>query len=122
MIGNFGCPYMANGAFAYPPPPPANGMYSAGAPPPGYAYPGPPPAGRALVLMLLFLNYYCEHRKCKTYCFYLDPTGGFYPPGFDGPAAYMPPPPYSAPVNQAPLDPDLPRTPAGTAPGPDEWH
>lgn len=85
VIGNFGCPYMANGAYSYPPPPPANGMYSAGAPPPGYAHPGPPPAG------------------------------GFYSPGFDGPAAYMPPPPYSAPMNQAPLDPDLPRTPAAEA-------
>uniref|UniRef100_A0A672S6Y4 WW domain binding protein 2 n=1 Tax=Sinocyclocheilus grahami TaxID=75366 RepID=A0A672S6Y4_SINGR len=42
---NYGCPYMANGAFAYPPPPPANGMYSAAPPPPGYAYPGPPPPG-----------------------------------------------------------------------------
>ncbi|KAA0724904.1 WW domain-binding protein 2 [Triplophysa tibetana] len=85
VISNFGCPYMANGAYAYPPPPPSNGMYSAGAPPPGYPYPGPPP------------------------------TGVFYPPGFDGPAAYMPPPPYSAPVNQAPVDPDLPRTPAAEA-------
>lgn len=44
MTGNFGCPYMANGAYAYPPPPPANGMYS-GPPPPGYVYPGPPPPG-----------------------------------------------------------------------------
>lgn len=39
-----GCPYMANGAYAYPPPP-ANGMYPAG-PPPGYSYPNPPPPGR----------------------------------------------------------------------------
>ncbi|XP_039892676.1 WW domain-binding protein 2 isoform X2 [Simochromis diagramma] len=38
-----GCPYMANGAYAYPPPP-ANGMYPAG-PPPGYSYPNPPPDG-----------------------------------------------------------------------------
>lgn len=84
---NYGCPYMANGAYAYPPPPPANGMYSAAAPPPGYAYPGPPP------------------------------PGGFYPsaPGFDGPAAYMPPPPYTAPTDHAPLDPDLPRTAAAEA-------
>ncbi|NP_001018380.2 WW domain-binding protein 2 [Danio rerio] len=84
---NFGCPYMANGAYAFPPPPPANGMYPAGPPPPGYAYPGPPP------------------------------PGGFYPspPVFDGPAAYMPPPPYTAPVDHAPLDPDLPRTAAAEA-------
>lgn len=41
--------------------------------------------------------------------------GAFYPnpPGFDGAAAYVPPPPYSASLAQAPLDPDLPRTPAG---------
>lgn len=43
--------------------------------------------------------------------------GAFYanPPGFDGAAAYVPPPPYSASLAQAPLDPDLPRTPAGPA-------
>ncbi|XP_072523773.1 WW domain-binding protein 2 isoform X2 [Salminus brasiliensis] len=65
----------------------ANGIYSTGPPPPGYSYHGPPPAG------------------------------AFYPspPGFEGPAAYMPPPPYSAAVAQAPLDPDLPRTPAAEA-------
>lgn len=46
--------------------------------------------------------------------FYLS-SGAFYPgaPGFDGPAAYIPPPPYSASVAQAPLDPDLPPTSAG---------
>ncbi|XP_051769752.1 WW domain-binding protein 2 [Ctenopharyngodon idella] len=81
VTGNFGCPYMANGAYAYPPPPPTNGMYS-GPPPPGYVYPGPPPPGGSW---------------------------------FDGPAAYMPPPPYTAPMDQAPLDPDLPRTPAAEA-------
>lgn len=32
---------MANGGYAYPPPP-ANGMYPQG-PPPGYSYPNPPP-------------------------------------------------------------------------------
>ncbi|XP_051968973.1 WW domain-binding protein 2 [Xyrauchen texanus] len=86
VTSNFSCPYMANGAYAYPPPPPANGMYSAAPPPPGYDYPGPPP------------------------------PGGFYSnPGFDEPAAYMPPPPYTAPLDQAPLDPDLPRTPAAEA-------
>lgn len=85
VTGHFGCPYMANGAYAYPPPPPANGMYAAGAPPPGYAYPGPPP------------------------------PGGFYPPGFDGPAAYMPPPPYSGPMDPSLFDPELPRTPAAEA-------
>ncbi|MCJ8738755.1 hypothetical protein PDJAM_G00039460 [Pangasius djambal] len=84
---NFSCPYMANGAYAYPPPPPANGIYSTGPPPPGYSYPAPPP------------------------------PGAFYPnpPGFDGAAAYVPPPPYSASLAQAPLDPDLPRTPAAEA-------
>ncbi|CAM4712048.1 unnamed protein product [Leuciscus chuanchicus] len=81
VTGNFGCPYMANGAYAYPPPPPANGIYS-GPAPPGYVFPGPPPPGGSW---------------------------------FDGPAAYMPPPPYTAPVDQAPLDPDLPRTPAAEA-------
>lgn len=40
----------------------------------------------------------------------MGPVGGSW---FDGPAAYMPPPPYTAPMDQAPLDPDLPRTPAG---------
>lgn len=39
-----GCPFMANGAYAYPPPPPSNGAYPAG-PPPGYAYPDVPPPG-----------------------------------------------------------------------------
>uniref|UniRef100_A0A1A8MLB3 WW domain binding protein 2 n=2 Tax=Nothobranchius TaxID=28779 RepID=A0A1A8MLB3_9TELE len=38
-----GCPYMANGTCAYPPPP-ANGMYPQG-PPPGYSYPSPPQGG-----------------------------------------------------------------------------
>ncbi|CAL8262796.1 unnamed protein product [Boreogadus saida] len=82
-----GCPYMANGAYAYPPPPTTNGMYPAG-PPPGYNYPNAPP------------------------------TGGFYPnpPAFDGPAAYMPPPPYSAPLGQQPPHvPDLPSTSAAEA-------
>ncbi|XDV44087.1 hypothetical protein PO909_012427 [Leuciscus waleckii] len=86
VTGNFGCPYMANGAYAYPPPPPANGIYS-GPAPPGYVFPGPPPPGN-------------------------NDTSGSW---FDGPAAYMPPPPYTAPVDQAPLDPDLPRTPAAEA-------
>lgn len=45
---NLGCPYMANGAYAYPPPPPANGIYSTGPPPPGYSYPAPPPPGNIL--------------------------------------------------------------------------
>ncbi|XP_067285891.1 WW domain-binding protein 2 [Pseudorasbora parva] len=81
VTGNFGCPYMANGAYAYPPPPPANDIYS-GPPPLGYVFPGPPP-----------------------------PSGSW----FDGPAAYMPPPPYTAPLDQAPLVPDLPRTPAAEA-------
>ncbi|XP_062858926.1 WW domain-binding protein 2 [Trichomycterus rosablanca] len=87
VTGNFGCPYMANGAYACSPPPPANGMFSTGPPPPGYSYP-PPPA-----------------------------PGAFYAPpmGFDGAAAYMPPPPYSASVAQAPPDLDLPRTPAAEA-------
>lgn len=80
-----GCPFMANGAYTYPPPP-ANGMYPAG-PPPGYSYASPAPT-----------------------------QGGFYPPAFDGPAAYMPPPPYSAPLGQQPPhDPDLPSTSAAEA-------
>ncbi|KAL4648070.1 WW domain-binding protein 2 [Arapaima gigas] len=85
VVGALACPYMANGAYAYPPPP-ANGMYPAD-PPPGYSYPGPPP------------------------------QAGFYggPPTFDSPAAYMPPPPYTGPVAQAPHDPDLPNTPAAEA-------
>lgn len=52
-----GCPYMANGAYAYPPPP-ANGMYPAG-PPPGYSYPNPPPQGRG-----------CNN--CHSYQYHLD--------------------------------------------------
>uniref|UniRef100_A0A3B4U133 WW domain binding protein 2 n=1 Tax=Seriola dumerili TaxID=41447 RepID=A0A3B4U133_SERDU len=80
-----GCPYLANGAYACPPPP-TNGMYPSGAPP-GYSYPNPPP------------------------------PGGFYPslPVFDASAAaYIPPPPYSAPLGQQPPhDPDLPSSAAG---------
>lgn len=41
-----GCPYMANGAYAYPSPA-ANGMYPSG-PPPGYSYPNPPPPGATI--------------------------------------------------------------------------
>ncbi|KAG8008954.1 WW domain-binding protein 2 [Nibea albiflora] len=48
-----GCPYMANGAYAYPPPP-TNGMYPAG-PPPGYSYPNPPPQGGGCS--------YCSHQR-----------------------------------------------------------
>ncbi|XP_041671872.1 WW domain-binding protein 2 [Cheilinus undulatus] len=82
-----GCPYMANGAYAYPPPPPANGMYPAG-PPPGYSYPNPPPPGG----------------------FYPNP------PAFDASAGYIPPPPYSAPLGQQPPhDPDLPSSAAAEA-------
>ncbi|XP_026873285.2 WW domain-binding protein 2 [Electrophorus electricus] len=84
VTGDFGCPYMANGAYVYPSPPPANGIYTTGPPPPGYSFPGPPAPG----------------------VFYPNPPGA---------AAYMPPPPYSASVAQAPLDPDLPRTPAAEA-------
>lgn len=43
-------------------------------------------------------------------------SGGFYPnpPAFDASAAYMPPPPYSAPLGQQPPhDPDLPSSAAG---------
>ncbi|XP_022598505.1 WW domain-binding protein 2 isoform X2 [Seriola dumerili] len=82
-----GCPYLANGAYACPPPP-TNGMYPSGAPP-GYSYPNPPP------------------------------PGGFYPslPVFDASAAaYIPPPPYSAPLGQQPPhDPDLPSSAAAEA-------
>uniref|UniRef100_A0A3P8TQI1 WW domain binding protein 2 n=1 Tax=Amphiprion percula TaxID=161767 RepID=A0A3P8TQI1_AMPPE len=81
-----GCPYMANGAYAYPPPP-ANGMYPAG-PPPGYSYPNPPPPG----------GFYPS------------------PPAFDASAGYIPPPPYSAPLGQQPPhDPDLPSSAAAEA-------
>ncbi|KAG7473988.1 hypothetical protein JOB18_006705 [Solea senegalensis] len=82
-----GCPYMANGAYAYPPPPSANGMYPA-APPPGYSYPNPPPPG----------GFYPS------------------PPAFDASASYIPPPPYSAPLGQQPPhDPDLPSSAAAEA-------
>uniref|UniRef100_A0A3Q2YG24 WW domain binding protein 2 n=1 Tax=Hippocampus comes TaxID=109280 RepID=A0A3Q2YG24_HIPCM len=82
-----GCPFMANGAYAYPPPP-SNGAYPAG-PPPGYAYPDvPPPDG-----------------------FYPNP------PAFDRAAAYMAPPPYSSALGQQPRqplhDPEVPSTAAG---------
>lgn len=52
-----GCPYVANGAYAYPPPP-VNGMYPAG-PPPGYSYTNPPPAGRSWGC---FCAYHCQLR------------------------------------------------------------
>ncbi|XP_072312110.1 WW domain-binding protein 2 isoform X2 [Eucyclogobius newberryi] len=79
-----GCPFIANGAYAYPPPP-ANGMYAAAGAPPDYAYPNTPQAG-----------------------FYPSP------PAFDGAAGYMaPPPPYSAPLGQQPPhNPDLPMSAA----------
>lgn len=51
-----GCPYMANGAYAYPPPP-ANGMYPTG-PPPGYSYPNPPAPGRRHVSILLLVLFF----------------------------------------------------------------
>ncbi|KAJ4921571.1 hypothetical protein JOQ06_022432 [Pogonophryne albipinna] len=88
VSSGFGCPYTANGAFSYPPPPPNNGVYPAG-PPPGYTYPNPPPPGG----------------------FY--PT----PPAFDASAAYIPPPPYSAPLGQQPPphNPDLPSSAAAEA-------
>lgn len=81
-----GCPYMANGAYAYPPAP-ANGMYPTG-PPPGYSYPNPPA------------------------------PDGFYPtpPAFEASAAYIPPPPYSAPLSQQPPhDPERPSSAAAEA-------
>uniref|UniRef100_A0A3B3W2P6 WW domain binding protein 2 n=1 Tax=Poecilia latipinna TaxID=48699 RepID=A0A3B3W2P6_9TELE len=81
-----GCPFMANGGYAFPPPP-ANGMYPQG-PPPGYSYPNPPPPG----------------------AFYPSP------PAFDASASYVPPPPYSAPLGQQPpRDPDLPSSAAAEA-------
>uniref|UniRef100_H3D1T0 WW domain binding protein 2 n=1 Tax=Tetraodon nigroviridis TaxID=99883 RepID=H3D1T0_TETNG len=81
-----GCPYVSNGAYAYPPPP-VNGMYPTG-PPPGYSYAHPPaPDGFA-------------------------PT----PPAFEASAAYIPPPPYSAPLSQQPPpEPDLPSSAAAEA-------
>ncbi|KAG7232860.1 hypothetical protein INR49_008028 [Caranx melampygus] len=81
-----GCPFMANGAYAYPPPP-TNGMYPSGAPP-GYSYPNPPPPTGGFYPSL---------------------------PAFDASAAatYIPPPPYSAPLGQQPPhDPDLPSSAA----------
>ncbi|KAF3853074.1 hypothetical protein F7725_013762, partial [Dissostichus mawsoni] len=51
VSSGFGCPYTANGAFSYPPPPPNNGVYPAG-PPPGYTYPNPPPPARRISLPL----------------------------------------------------------------------
>lgn len=83
-----GCPFMANGAYAYPPPP-ANGMYAAAGAPPVYAYPNPQQPGG----------------------FY--PAA----PAFDGAAGYMPPPPpYSAPLGQQPPHcPDLPKSAAAEA-------
>ncbi|KAJ0060733.1 hypothetical protein NL108_017820, partial [Boleophthalmus pectinirostris] len=83
-----GCPYMANGAYAYPPPP-TNAMYAAAGAPPGYAYPNTPQAG----------GFYPS------------------PPAFDGAAGYMPPPPpYSAPLGQQPPhNPDLPMSAAAEA-------
>ncbi|XP_061562769.1 WW domain-binding protein 2 [Phycodurus eques] len=69
------CPFMANGAYAYPPPP-SNGAYPDG-PPPGYGYPNAPaPDG-----------------------FYPNP------PAFDSAAAYMAPPPYSSALGQQPRQP-----------------
>lgn len=108
-----GCPYMANGAYTYPPPP-ANGMYPAG-PPPGYSYPNPPPQGTRR------LKRHCDIISSMSQRPNLSPfapprPGGFYPnpPAFDASAAYIPPPPYSAHLGQQPpRDPDLPSTPAG---------
>ncbi len=45
-----GCPYMANGAYTYPPPP-ANGMYPAG-PPPGYSFTNPSAQGAVWVAIM----------------------------------------------------------------------
>ncbi|KAJ0016246.1 hypothetical protein NQD34_014536 [Periophthalmus magnuspinnatus] len=82
-----GCPYMANGAYVYPPPP-TNGMYAAAGAPPGYAYPNTPQAG----------GFYPS------------------PPVFDQAAGYMPPPPYSAPLGQQPPhNPDMPMSAAAEA-------
>ncbi|XP_037134901.1 WW domain-binding protein 2 [Syngnathus acus] len=75
VIAGFGggCPFIANGAYAYPPPP-SNGEYPAAGPPPCYAYPNvPPPDG-----------------------FYPNP------PAFNNSAAYMAPPPYSSALGQQP--------------------
>ncbi|KAK2866633.1 hypothetical protein Q7C36_002689 [Tachysurus vachellii] len=82
---NLVCPYMSNGAYAYPPPPPSNSIYSTGPPPPGYSYPVPPGA------------FYSNLQD------------------FDGAAASVPPPSYSETMAQTPPDPDQPRTPAAEA-------
>ncbi|XP_077359737.1 WW domain-binding protein 2 [Festucalex cinctus] len=81
-----GCPFMANGAYAYPPPP-SNGAYPAG-PPPGYAYPNATPQAGFYPI----------------------------PPAFDSGAAYMAPPPYSSALGQQPpRDPEVPPTAAAEA-------
>lgn len=106
---------MANGAYAYPPPP-ANGMYPAG-PPPGYSYPNPPPPGRGYNNHLLQLLCECLLSRSSAALCNIYP-GVFYPnpPAFDASAAYIPPPPYSAPLGQQPPhDPDLPSSAAGEA-------
>ncbi|XP_029509257.1 WW domain-binding protein 2-like isoform X2 [Oncorhynchus nerka] len=86
VSGGFGgCPYMGNGAYAYPPPP-ANG-YPAG-PPPGYSYPNPPPQG----------------------VFYPNPPAFDGPAAYMPPPPYSAPL-----GQQAPQDPALPSTPAAEA-------
>ncbi|CAL9708831.1 unnamed protein product [Knipowitschia caucasica] len=79
-----GCPFMANGAYAYPPP--ANGMYAEAGAPPGYTFSNNPQAG----------GFYPS------------------PPAFDSAMGFMPPPPpYSAPLGQQPPhNPDLPMSAA----------
>uniref|UniRef100_A0A8C6SJD0 WW domain binding protein 2 n=1 Tax=Neogobius melanostomus TaxID=47308 RepID=A0A8C6SJD0_9GOBI len=83
-----GCPFMGNGAYAYPPPP-ANGMYAAAGAPPVYA----------------FLD---SHQPGGFY-----PTA----PAFDSASGFMPPPPpYSAPLGQQPpVGPALPMSAAAEA-------
>lgn len=86
VTGGFGgCPYMANGAYAYPPP--ANGMHPAG-PPPGYTYSTPPAAG----------VYYPTHQAFEG------PAAYMPPPPYSAPLGQQPP-----------HDPDLPSTPAAEA-------
>ncbi|XP_069050585.1 WW domain-binding protein 2 isoform X2 [Lepisosteus oculatus] len=81
-----------SGAFGCPYMP--NGAYSYPSPPANGMYAGPPPG-----------------------YVYPPPPAGFYPgpPTFDSAASYMPPPPYSGPMEQPAQDPGLPNTPAAQA-------
>lgn len=64
-----------------------------------------------MVLFFFFLIQFMLTCTCLCFC-----PDGFYPapPAFEASAAYIPPPPYSAPLSQQPPhDPDLPSSAAG---------